>query len=269
MPSLLETEHSDMTSINRRQRIISLLQDHSPMSIEQFVAEFGVTPTTIRRDLILLEKNSFITRSRGYAHISKYPNILGLTTRKEINQEEKQQIANIAFSFILPNESIIFDSGTTTLALANRLRKEGVVAGLNIITDSIPIAMALGDRYQVILPGGIFDPVTLSLIGPEADAYFHNITADTLFLGAPGVRNSTGLTSSSPFSLSIKKQMIQSSKRVIALIDSTKFETTNLKTFCTFDDIDILITTKTPKNAPILDEIASRGVKLVLTNEGV
>lgn len=252
-----------MSRHKRQNEIIKILQENHSMSVESIAEYFNVTPTSIRRDLILLEKNKFITRSRGYAHIAESQNVSEFEIRKSVNSEEKQKIAAVAASMIKPRESVILDSGTTTLALANYL-KNNVIPNISFITNSVPAAIALASKYLVVLSGGILQERNMSLIGPDADRYFQSIVADKVFIGATGVHSTLGLTSSSPFHGSIKKHMVHSSAEVIALIDSSKFSITGINVFCSFNEVKTIITCACKENEAKLNEIAKRGVNIIL-----
>jgi len=250
----------------RRNQIMQLLQENNSMSVEDIAKHFEVTPTSIRRDLAYLEENNFITRSRGYAQISDYPNVSDFNIRSNFKFDEKMQIAKKAIEYISSRDTIILDSGTTTLALAQQLRTKDLQK-LNIITNSIPIAVTLSSKFQVFLSGGVVQEDNMALIGPETDHYFRSVSCDKVFIGATGIRQNQGLTASSPFHVSVKKQMIEAAREVYALIDSSKFNVSGVNVFCEFQYIDHLITIRTPENENILNEINKMGVDVIYAND--
>ncbi len=55
---------------------------------------------------------------------------------------------------------------------------------------------------------------------------------------------------------SVKEALVGCATTRIALLDSSKFHSRGLYTFCDFDALDILITVENEENAPLLEEIA-------------
>lgn len=255
-----------MNRSERHQEIIKLVQLHTSMSTNQLADQLGVTPMTIRRDLEYLDQNNLLKRSHGFARVSPNELIPSIQDRNFLHHEEKLNIARKALLLIKPNQSIILDSGSTTLILS-KLMKQEQIPNLTVITNSLDIARELSGIYQTILCGGIVQQHHMSLIGPDAENFFKTKTADLLFLGATGIRDSIGFTTSSPFQYSIKKQMIRSSQHPVMLMDSSKFGTNSLNIFCEFQEIKTFITAKNSANQRILDEIASLGVRILPAND--
>ncbi len=250
----------------RHSQILKLLQEKSAMTTNEIARNFDISLATIRRDIIELTETEPIRSSHGLVSYINPQEVLGINDRVKIDQIEKQRIALLAHGLIAPGSSIILDSGTTTLALASLLKSKPL-EDLRVVTNSIPAAKTLAEATQVIVPCGVTEPEQMALIGPDADDYFNHITADILFLGTTGVRGSMGLTSSSTFQLSIKRQMIQSANKVVALVDSSKFTTNSLNMFCSFEDIDVIISTKTEQTEAVLAQIAAKGVEVLYTND--
>lgn len=251
-----------MRNTKRQNEILTLLQENYSMSVEDIAKHFYLTPTSIRRDLAYLESNKFITRSRGYAHCATYPKVSDFDNRNNTNNEEKQRIAVAAAKLIGPRESIIFDSGSSALALANEMKKLPL-PNMTIITNSIPIAIALGSIYSVMLSSGILNYSDMSLIGPDADRYFQSIIADKAFIGATGVNSTVGLTASSPFHVTIKQRMINASSDVIALLDSSKFSACGVNMFTEFSKISTIVTTHVPENEKKLQQLEDMGIHII------
>lgn len=248
----------------RRGRMLEMLRERSSIPVDELAAEFHVTATSIRRDLTLLEERGYITRSYGVAHIAQESGIVSLNVRSGLHHEEKERIAAAALRFVHNGAAVAFDSGTTTLALADRLIEEDL-NGLTLLTSSIPIATTVAPYHQVIMSGGIVQADDLSLVGPESESYYQDVTSDVAFLGASGVRDAVGLTASSPFLCGIKKQIIASTRFTVALVDSSKFTTNGVSLFCRFDrqEVDALITVRTPENAAQLEQIQALGIEVI------
>ncbi|MDP2816076.1 MAG: DeoR/GlpR family DNA-binding transcription regulator [Rectinemataceae bacterium] len=246
----------------RQQEIVQLLQSEKAIRVSDLIERFSVTSATIRRDLTKLEQSGLIERARGAAQIAKDQKIvLPFMQRGEIESLEKIAIAKAAKKLVKDNQSIILDSGTTTLAFAQELFQ---VKNLTIITNSVPISYIFMDKdIEVRLSGGVVLGAHMALIGPDAEQYFSGIQVDTCFIGVSGVRSGTGFTTSSPFVSSIKQQMIRAAKQVVALVDSSKFSISSIIEFVRFEEIDILITTYPVSDKLSLSRLEELGVEII------
>jgi len=241
----------------RRQEIIKLLSFETSMRVEDIIKRFNVTPATIRRDLSYLEKAGAIMRTHGAAKIvNPFP------TRNTMFSNEKLAIAKCAARLVEDGMSIILDSGTTTLSLANQLVNK---KNLTVITNSLAIAntFAITD-VTTIITGGVLIGHQQTIIGPDAEHFLSNIQASTLFLCTTGFDSRNGLTCVSPFTASIKKAMIKSAKRVVLVCDSSKFSTSAVVLFASFDQIHQLITSRPITDKVLLANLKAAGVEVTI-----
>ena len=56
-----------MLAVERRRRILTSLQRSPAITTDEFAAELGVSPETVRRDLIELERRGMLRRVHGGA----------------------------------------------------------------------------------------------------------------------------------------------------------------------------------------------------------
>jgi DeoR/GlpR family transcriptional regulator of sugar metabolism len=207
----------------RHQAILNLLEDRGSVTVIDMVARFKVSEMTIRRDLDVLERGGYLRRVHGGAitdHGRSYePSFL---TRAGVNQELKERIGKAAAELVTPGDSLILDTGTTTLEIARNLTNKNE---LTIITPCFQIASVLAgnSNIRLILAGGILRTKELSMYGPVAERTFGDYFVDKLFLGAAGVDFSAGLTEFNLEDALVKHAMLRCAKRVILTVDSSKF----------------------------------------------
>ncbi|HTF65629.1 MAG TPA: DeoR/GlpR family DNA-binding transcription regulator, partial [Edaphobacter sp.] len=108
----------------RLQKIISLLSASDSISVEEMCASFGVSPSTIRRDLEVLETQGLLRREHGGA-ISLEPLFYEAFStdssfQEQVNKEssEKKRIGMAAAAMIKSGETIAISAGTTTTQVA-------------------------------------------------------------------------------------------------------------------------------------------------------
>ena len=105
-----------MDADERRQKILELIHQNGKVKVNELSEIFKISEVTIRMDLADLEKKGLLTRVHGGA-VSSYKTYynMSLQQRMKENQEEKQKIAEKIVSMIHDNDTIILNSGTTTL----------------------------------------------------------------------------------------------------------------------------------------------------------
>ena len=251
----------DVSLSHRQWEIVNLLQSYKNMSVKSLADHFQVTPTTIRRELSQLEKSSLIVRSHGYAHIIESQSVSPFDVRCQICADEKALLAKRAISYLEPSDTVLLDAGSTIYALAREIAASEI-PNLAIITYSIPIASILARSCLTVVTGGTVDGDTMSMVGPNAESSLDSVVANKLFLSATGVNPSIGLTVTSQLNLGLKRKMMGRAQKVIALIDSTKWDSSGLNIFCKLQEIDRIITVRNAKNAESLQKLEQAGIPL-------
>jgi DeoR/GlpR family transcriptional regulator of sugar metabolism len=251
-----------MSTHERRGAIRGFLANKGEAGITELAAEFDVSEMTIRRDLEDLEDQGVARRVRGGAIATVSRSYEPpLATRATEAQDAKRRIAEAAADYIEYGETAILDVGSTTFALAQRLRGRG---GFTIVTPSMQAAAELaGDpNTRVILTGGIVRPGELSLIGDLAESTFAQLNCDVLFLGVGGIHAEKGLTEYNLDDTRVKRAAIKAASRKVALADETKLGRVCLASIASLSEIDVLITDAAPSH-PVLAAVREAGVEIV------
>jgi DeoR family transcriptional regulator of aga operon len=216
---------NDNSTIDRRRGILELLNKNGQVKVGQLSKLFKVSVVTIRNDLTHLEEKGLLIKTRG-GGIKTSPRVgidYKLNEKSQIHSAEKQLIGKKAASIIEDNDIIIIDSGTTTLEIAKNLHS---LNNLTVITNALNIASQLVDyeNMRVILLGGLLRSTSLSLIGPISENSIKSFYCDKLFLGVDGIDSNYGITTPNPEEAHLNKLMIDISKQVIVVTDSSKFK---------------------------------------------
>lgn len=204
----------------RRDAIAALLHA-GPLSVDDLATRFRVSPSTVRRDLAALSSSHPIVRTYGGAVNLAPFHEKSLAERAPIAAAEKQAIAQLAASFVLPGQRVVLDGGTTVGALARRLP---AVGELTVLTNSLTAARALEHHAQVelVLLGGTLRRVSSATIGPLAEAALGDVTADAAFLGADSLVAERGLLERDQQQASLKRAMLRAVQEPYVLVDSSK-----------------------------------------------
>ena len=114
-----------MLAIERKNEILSILQKEQRVLVAELSTRYQVTEETIRRDLEKLEKEGFVKKTYGGAVLNKNSTIdMPLKIREKTNRKEKQKIAQTVASLIEDGESIMLDSSSTSLMIAQELKQK-------------------------------------------------------------------------------------------------------------------------------------------------
>lgn len=243
-PVKLDEAQYRMLVEERRRHILDLLDHAKRVTVRELAHAFSVSAVTVRGDLEALAQMGALVRSHGGAVKPHSPAPdLPISLKERLRQSEKARIGALAASLIRDGETVIFDSGTTTAAVAR------CVAGLRlnsltVITNALNIALELANlpNVSIIMLGGMVRGAALSLVGPHAEQALTNLTADRLFLGVDGIDPELGLTTPDVLEAQLSALMIRVSREVIAVADSSKFMNRTLSVIGKIDAIHKLVT---------------------------
>lgn len=211
-------------SEHRLELIMSVLKSRGECRTRQLAEQFDLSEMTLRRDLQALEKRGLLKRVHGGAVLLNSD--INYTMRLQYDQIQKQSIGRTATRMLKSGQTIYIDAGTTTLELARAIR-DGLphITHLQIVTHGITIASELAGQtpYSVQLIGGDVYQNALSTVGPTALAQIGELNIDVFFMAAVGVNQGMGWSNSNHVEAVIKRAVIERSKQVCALADSSKW----------------------------------------------
>lgn len=115
---------------------------------------------------------------------------------------------------------------------------------LTIVTNGIEIALALAENpsHTVILVGGILRMDSVSMIGHLGERMLEDLHVKTAFASGSGFSVEAGLTQVDIQEAQLKSKMIRSARRLVALIDSSKFGNADLAPFASLEQITHIFT---------------------------
>jgi len=251
----------------RRTSIARSLADGRHVRVAELVEEFGVTDTSIRRDLAILEAEGLLRRVHGGA-VGLQDDARGRRYGEKLQHHlaEKGRIGAAAAEQVRPGEIVILNSGTTTLQVAasapTHLRK---ASAITLVTNSLPIAEQVRSwaAPNLIMLGGLYLADEQATVGPQALEQLRNISADWVFLGADGITLEDGLTSGHVLMADVDRLMAERARRVVVTVDSSKVGHSGLVHVLDLGRIHMLIT-DAAADAELLESIRHKGVEVVL-----
>jgi DeoR/GlpR family transcriptional regulator of sugar metabolism len=230
-----------MFGIERRSRIITLLQEKKSARVQELAVVFNVTEETIRRDLKELERGGIILRTHGGAVLADdSKSEAALKVRESINISGKDAIGKSAAKLVRDGDTIILDASTSSLFVAKHIKDK---IGLTVITNAERIVRELSDcdNITLICTGGILRHNSLSYVGKVAETALTNYHANKVFLSCKGFSPKRGLMDSNEQESDIRKEMLKCSETAVFLCDSTKFDQVGYVITAQLKDLDYFI----------------------------
>lgn len=259
-----------MSTIFREERlkwITRRLKISRSVQVNELALEFGISPSMIRLDLKELEVRGLLERTHGGAILADGPSSrmttgkLSFGARQTSLQNEKEAIGRAAAAIVKDGDTLMIDSGSTTLQVVRALQGK---RGLTVITNAIdllPDLLAIPDA-QIYVSGGFVNRETVALLGEIATEVIGRFRAAKTILGIDGISLDHGLAAMDPAMAAAKREMIAASKQLIVVADHTKINQTSLYTLAPIEAMHTLVTDVA---APIttIEAIRERGVEVL------
>jgi len=193
------------------------------------------------------------------------PLLPALTHRAQINAPAKQRIARRAAEMVEDGDSILLDASTTTYHMLPFLQER---KNLTIVTNGIELARALAQNpaNTVILVGGIVRADGTSITGHLGENLLKDLHIKIAFVSCAGFSTQAGLTELDLQEAQLKRLMINSARRVVALVDSSKFGQESLTPFAAIEQISHVLTDN-KINAEFVSQLRRANVTLVICGE--
>jgi DeoR/GlpR family transcriptional regulator of sugar metabolism len=171
-------------------------------------------------------------------------------------------IARFASELVNDGDSILLDASSTiyhfALEIQNRKR-------LRIVTNGLEVARlsAQNPTNTVILIGGVLNLDGSSVTGLLSERIIHELQIQKAFVSCSGFSLERGMTEVHIEEAQLKRKVIDASRQVVALIDSSKIGKDDLTSFARADRINHLITDAgiSPQWAQTIEQA---GIKLTI-----
>ncbi|WP_416971698.1 DeoR/GlpR family DNA-binding transcription regulator [Streptomyces sp. 4F14] len=246
----------------RRDRILHLATTTGLTSVEELSERFGVTASTIRRDLARLTADGRLARTYGGAMpLTAHPEA-SLRQRTGEAFEAKRAIARRAAAEVRTGETVLLDAGSTVGALAHELRS---AKELTVATTGLTALQELADVETVHVEclGGTLRPLSQGFVGPLTEAALERMTFDRVFLGTDGISPERGICEADLRQTRLKELMSRRADAVYVLAHAAKLGRRPFHAWATLPGEWTLIT-DTDADPAIVAELRGRGVEVIL-----
>lgn len=232
-----------MLTEDRFQMILDILKEKKSVTVTDLTKQLDTSESTIRRDLLALDKKALLHRVHGGATTivsTHYEREEAVSQKTSKNVHEKQEIAKYCASLIEEEDFVYIDAGTTTELMIDYLTIKQATYVTNAVTHALKL---MKKGFHVCLIGGELKEVTEAIVGSVAIENLEKYNFTKGFFGANGIDLKTGITTPDVNEAMIKKVAKNHCLQSYILADHSKFAKITAITFCQMTDT-IIITDK-------------------------
>jgi len=229
----------------RQKDILRRAANSERVEVEELSVAYEVSPQTIRKDINDLCDRGLLTRVHGGA---KALNSVSNTTyqhRRETFSDEKSRIGQAAAACIPSSSSVIINIGTTTEMVARALYDH---TDLVVITNNINVVTILNGSpsKELILAGGVVRQSDGGIVGDAATDFMRQFRADFAVIGASAVDENGIVLDFDMREVAVARAIIDSARKVVLVIDRTKFDRRATVRICDVSAIDFVVCDSPP-----------------------
>lgn len=228
----------------RQRAILRVLRDGDYVQVRDLAEHLEVDVSTIRRDLQDLVDGDLVLRLHGGVRLRRNEPASSLTPSARPASEDGRHraIASTARRMLRDGDSLLLSAGPCTEALVPMLLD---LQDMTIITNNLVAADRLSHHHQfrVLVAGGeIQDGDHGITSGAAAAEFIATQRARWVFLEIDGVHPFAGMTTATPWRVSVLRAMLAAAERRCILAPSSVFGSRCVGFISDLDQADLVIT---------------------------
>jgi DeoR/GlpR family transcriptional regulator of sugar metabolism len=246
---------------DRQRRILEIVTQEGRVEVVRLADIMGVSRVTIRKDLDLLENKGLLRHEHRLVLPGSADDI---NNRLSYHYDKKQRIAQAAANLVQDGETVMIESGSCCVILADELARHK--RDITIITNSAFIAGYIRKipQARIILLGGDYQNEAQVMVGPITRLCIQGFSVDKLFIGADGFSTKTGFTGKNHLRAETVRDMAKQAFKVIVLTESEKFTKQGIVPLLPPGSVSTLITDSAipPETERFLEEAGTKVHKI-------
>lgn len=254
----------------RKAQLLSVIKEKTYTSSTELCRHFGLSAMTVHRLLKELQEEKKIHKFHGGvsaapddprvpdAQVGRHEQYF--EEKRERGLPAKQAIARYAaHTFLKPEYTYFFEAGSTVHEMIPFIRDDSIT----IITHGLHIVRAALTRHpslSVICVGGAVRARSMSAVGTAALRFLEDFHAEVFFMSAQAL-SVKGIMDPDPFESSIKRSMMERSRRIVLLADDSKMNCLAAELVAPLSAVHDVVTNGKPP-ADIQRFLAKHGINL-------
>lgn len=230
----------------KTETLIAAIRKVGFVKTDDLARQLSVSPSSIRRKLVEMEKNGLVIRAHGGVKaVNDDMMNTSFTTRIHTNVLEKKLVVLKALKLVEEGNVIFIDPSSTTYFMTVYLAE---FSNITVVTNGIDTLAALAEKgVRVISTGGTVAPDWPSiLVGTFAKNTVSEIHADICFFSVHGISDDGVIYDSCQENNEIVREMIRHSDKSVCLCDYTKFGKKAPYKLCDVADVDYIVSDRDP-----------------------
>ena len=232
-----------MLAQERHQAIVTLLRERGAVTTAELMERFRVSVETVRRDLLILEREHRLQRVHGGAvTVEGMRPFRELEYRLKDNDAAKLELSRTAAALVKNGDVIGVDAGSTAYYFAQALKEE--LTDLTVVTHCLDVFQQLAGykNFQLILCGGQFMQTENTFYGQFTLDMLNNLHMQKVFIFPSAVSLQHGICDHQSEMYAIQRKLLDCGDEVYILADSSKFERKELLRLSDTDPGSIYVT---------------------------
>jgi DeoR/GlpR family transcriptional regulator of sugar metabolism len=256
---------------DRRRLLLAELRRRGSAQIEQLADVLGVSASTVRRDLALLESDGQLLRAHGGAYVTEpvspavapAPGRAGSRPAPPAGppaDDAKARIGAAAAARVEDGMTIMILGGSTTAQLLPHLAHRPIT----VVTNGLEIAQALAhSEVELVMLGGVLSRPQLNFLGPLTAQNMADLHVDVMFAGAWGVSAEAGVTGNKVIVAGYHHSMLRHTDDLVVLADGAKYGRQGPTLLAEVGDVGHFVTDRDAPE-PVVAALRDRGADVTV-----
>jgi DeoR family glycerol-3-phosphate regulon repressor len=225
--------------------ILAAVSRRGQCSVLDLAGELGVSDETVRRDLKRLQAAGLVRKVHGGVTQAELNGEARFRLRLDEQAAAKRAIARRAAAEVRDGDSVMLDTGTSTLYVARALVER---RNLRVVTNCVDIARLLVARpgNQVFMAGGELREDDGAALGPSAAAFVEQFRVRLAFLSMAAIDLEDGPMDFHLAEAEFSRVVMRRAERTIVVADHSKFGRRALVSVCPLSAVQAIITDRPP-----------------------
>ncbi len=248
----------------RQSAILKAVTTRGSCSVTELAHELRVSGETIRRDIKVMARIGLVRKVHGGVSLPDLLRESSFRQRLAENAEAKQAIARVMAAQARNGDSLMMDTGSTTAYVARELRDH---RDLLLITNCTEIArtLAYSNANRVMLAGGEVRGDDGAIFGAEAIRFVGRFRTRLAILSIGAIDLRDGFMDFHLEEAEFSRAVIAQADQVFAVADHSKFGRHAPVKVCALEEVDALVTDRTPP-AVFAERLAEAKVRVLVAD---
>ena len=252
-----------MHASKRETRILEAVRLQNTCSVSELATRLSVSSETIRRDIRTLEDRGLVLKVHGGVVLPDRLAEPPFQSRMLEHKKAKQRIAALTAAQIGDGDSLMMDTGSTTVYVALALRDH---RDLLAITNSLEIARMLSGHHRVYMAGGELRADDGATFGANAIAFIEQFHVQHAILSISSISGAGAFADTYLCERELSRTVMAHADRTIVVADCSKFRHKAAIRVCDAEEVDMLITDAPPPPA-LLRRLRDAGVEVLVAGD--